>query len=158
MGPRCQPSSEQIKIVSLKCLISPNNYAFKKLNQKECKTRKPWTLVGLERKLDERGQLRAHHAASLLILAPWSSFPLARPLSTLPYLGWYTGPFMGEKLGRCKTQVPKVWTLFIVSVASSGIWLHCWLLARRSRRGGPDSGPGQRSAELLQVWWVSPSL
>lgn len=91
----------------------------------------------------------------LLFLVHGTHSPWPLPLSTAPSLEWQTGPFMGEKLGRCKSQVPRVWMPFLLSTASSGIWLHGWLLSQHSRDGGPWLGPGLNSVRL---WWVSLSL
>lgn len=104
----------------------------------------------LERKPHKQGQLWAHHRASSSCLhGAHSSWPL--PLSTIPYLEWYTGPFMGRKLGRCKTQVPKVCMLFHHQCCQQR-HLVAWLAPCSALTGGPDSGPGQHSAELLWVW------
>lgn len=91
-----------------------------------------WALGGLERQPSEQEQCRAHQAASSSYCtelipqgahSPWHS----------PFSGVAHGAFMGEKPGRCKSQVPRAWMLFLLSTASSGIWLHGWLLAQHSQ-------------------------
>lgn len=125
-----------------------------KMKLKECKTRNPWTLAGLERKPNKWGLLQVPHAAPLSWPygppSPWL-LPLHIPLSVVMCRAIYGG---------------KAWQMQGPSAKSLDAFLSSPLPAEASGCIA-SSSPGTQwglwlilasTAELLQVWWVSLSL
>ena len=95
---------------------------------------------------------------SLLLLAAWSSFPLASSSQHPPLSGVVHGAIYGGKAWQMQDPSAKSLDAFYHQCCQQ--WHLVALLASCSALmgGGPDSGPGQHSAEMPQVWWVGPFL
>lgn len=125
-----------------------------KIKLKECKTRNPWTLAGLERKPNKWGLLQVPHAAPPFLAigppSPWllpSHIPLSGVMCRAIYGGkaWQMqGPSAKSLDAFLSSPLPAVASGCIAGSSLDTQW-SLWLVLAGI-------------AERLQVWWVSLSL